>query len=245
MKNSQKNNSVTYLIYIIILVAFLVVITISATYAYFKVDVTKTQTMGNLSAAIDCIDISYSETDIIDLDYNYPISDDYAMTNIVPVTIKVANKCINNTEHLNYTLSLTALSNTDTEDVKYITNDKIRLSVKRTLDSDAETTFKEVNYLSNLTPLTSGNAYSYLTGDLDNRDSTKAYTNRKSYIIDSSTIGNGKTNIYKVYLWVDYYEGDYKMYDTVNYPDYEHDEMYDNTTQDKRFAAAISLVVNP
>ena len=224
MENVKKN-----LLYIVIGILVLICITIAATYAYFAIDTAKSQTLGNLAAAAECIDIEYSEANTIDLDYEYPITDAYALENVTPVTVTVTNKCSNNTENINYTLALTTL----TKDSNYISDDKMRINVKSKLGSANETTLVSTNYLNSLTSLTSGNAYTYLQADLNNRANLSAYTGRTSYTIDSTSIANNTVNTYKIYLWVDYYEGDTSKAG-----------LYNNSTEGKTFTAAISLIVN-
>ena len=227
----EKEKKESYLIYAILFVTILVLVGITVTYAFFQVETSySASSVGSVNAAMECINISYSETNTIDLDYNYPISDSYALTNVTPVTVQVKNNCTNNTTAVNYTLALTSLSNS----TGYIADSKIRINAKRKLGSASETTLVSTKYLSGLTKLTSGNAYTYLTQDLDSRSSVSSYANRTSYTIDSGSIANGVTNTYKVYLWVDYYEGDTT-----------HTGLNDNTTEGQKFAAAISLVVNP
>lgn len=231
MKKDNKIKKESYLVYSILFATILVLAGITITYAFLQVEPTYSSTTGNVTALMECLDISYSET-TFDLDYNYPISDDFALSNnnITPVTVQVKNNCTSNNTAIDYTLALTSLSNSS----GYISDNKIRINAKRKLGSESETTVVNTDYLSNLTELNSGNAYTYLTQDLDNRPSVSPYANRTSYIIDSNSIANGATNTYKVYLWVDYYEGDTT-----------HTGLNDNSTEGQNFAAAISLVVNP
>lgn len=219
-----------YIFFAIALVVAVIIIGISGTYAFFSVSTTHTSTLANISSKLDCINISYSEANTINLDYNYPISDTYALANVTPVTVTVKNNCSANAANVNYTLALTTLNNGS----NYIQDNKIRTNIKRKLGAASETTLKSTNYISSLTRLTSGNAYTYLTEDLNTRAGVKDYTNKVSYVIDSNSIANGATNTYKVYLWVDYYEGDTT-----------HAGLNDNSTQGQNFAAAISLIVNP
>lgn len=230
MNQNNKTKESNYFIYAILFVVILILIGISITYAFFDVTTSKPENIGGITAQTECLNISYNETDKIDLDYNYPVSDEYALKNIKPVIVTVKNNCTNNVEDLTYTLAITSLSNS----TGFISDDKIRVNIKKTAANESETTLKDTDYLSNLTALTAGKAYTYLNNDLNSRASTSAYTNRSSYIIDNVNIANGITNTYKVYLWVDYYEGDTT-----------HTGKNDNTTQGLNFSAAISLVVNP
>ena len=226
----NKTKKESYFVYAILFVVILVLVGITVTYAFFQVETNYSNTLGSVNATMECINISYSESNTINLDYNYPITDSYALSNVTPVTVQVKNNCTNNTAAVNYTLALTSLSNS----TGYIADSKIRINAKRKLGSASETTLVSTKYLNSLTKLTSGNAYTYLTQDLSSRASVKSYANKTSYTIDSGTIANGVTNTYKVYLWVDYYEGDTT-----------HTGLNDNSTEGQNFAAAISLVVNP
>ena len=238
MEQDNEMKASSYLIYAILFVTILILTGITVAYAYFKVETTHSETLSNINVTMDCVDIAYSETGTIDLDYNYPITDTYAMANVKPVTVTVTNNCTANTENVNYTLAITSLSDGTTEN--YIQDNQIRMNVAKKAGNSSETTLINTTYLSNLTTLTTGNAYTYLNSDLASRPGVTSYTTRKSYVIDTGSIGNGIINTYKIYLWVDYYEGDANAYEGE-----EHDTTYDNTTENHDFAAAISLVVNP
>lgn len=225
----QKEKNVKFLFYIIVGVVLLIGITLVATYAFFTVTTTKTSTLGNINSATECINVSYSETGKISLDYNYPISDSFALSKITPVTVTVTNNCTNNASAIPYTLAITSLKKSS----GYISDSAIRLNVSRKVGSNAESTLKSTNYLNSLTSLTSGNAYTYLMNDLNSRNGMSSYTTKDSYLIDSSTVANNSINTYKIYLWIDYYEGDTTKTGLNN-----------NTTQGLDFASAISLVVN-
>ena len=126
----EKEKKESYLIYAILFVTILVLVGITVTYAFFQVETSySASSVGSVNAAMECINISYSETNTIDLDYNYPISDSYALTNVTPVTVQVKNNCTNNTTAVNYTLALTSLSNS----TGYIADSKIRINAKRKL----------------------------------------------------------------------------------------------------------------
>ena len=213
----QKEKNVKFLFYIIVGVVLLIGITLVATYAFFTVTTTKTSTLGNINSATECID------------YNYPISDSFALSKITPVTVTVTNNCTNNASAIPYTLAITSLKKSS----GYISDSAIRLNVSRKVGSNAESTLKSTNYLNSLTSLTSGNAYTYLMNDLNSRNGMSSYTTKDSYLIDSSTVANNSINTYKIYLWIDYYEGDTTKTGLNN-----------NTTQGLDFASAISLVVN-
>lgn len=234
-ENINKGN---YLVYAIMFVVILILTGILISYAFFKADTISNSTTTNVTASADCIDITYSETNtIVGLDYNYPITDSYALQNITPVTVTLTNNCNNNVSSIPYKLIVTSLS----DSTGYIPDSKIRINVKRSLNGGSDTELISSKYLSNVSTLTSGNAYDNLMTDLNNRSNVSSYTNKTSYVLDSSTINATKNsvNTYKVYLWVDYYEGDSQAYNGAT-----HDSSYDNSTQGLNFKSAISLVVN-
>jgi len=200
----KKKNNINYLFYTIIMVVILIGVTIAVTYAYFSVSTSKSSKLSNIEETMECIDIEYSEVGKISLDYNYPITDTFALNNIVPVTVTVTNNCTNNTAAIPYTLAITSLKTS----TGYLSDGAVRFNVSRKVGSGAESTLKSTNYLNTLSKLTSGNTYTYLMNDLNTRDGMSTYTSKTTYIIDDTTIANNTINVYKVYLWIDYYEGD-------------------------------------
>ena len=131
MDIEESNNSGirSYIAYAIVFVTLLIVLTAGATYAFFKVNSSDFSTSSTINSTMDCLNISYSETGTIDLDYQYPITDTFALqdNNVEPITVTVTNNCTNNGGSINYTLALTSLS----EDSGYIPDNKMRVNVKR------------------------------------------------------------------------------------------------------------------
>lgn len=235
MQENERNNKIDYIIFAVIFVVVICSLTFAATYAYFKVSTSKSETLASVSATAECLDIDYGGSNNITLDYQYPITDAYALANITPVTITVTNNCTNNAAAIPYTLAITSLANSS----GYINDSKIRMHVKGKIGSNSEGVLRNNNYLSNTTQLTTGSVYDNIMSDLNKRSDASSYTNKITYNIDSTTIANKTVNTYRVYLWVDYYEGDSAVYSGSL-----HDTSYDGTTEGKKFAAAISLVVN-
>ena len=235
MQEIEKNNKIEYIIFAIIFVIVICALTFAATYAYFKVSTDKGSTLATVNASAECLDISYGKSNDINLDYQYPITDTYALNNVVPLTITVTNNCTNNTAAIPYTLAITSLKNAS----GYISDNAIRMHVKKQTGNSSETVLKTTNYLSNATKLTTGKVYDNIMSDLGKRTNANSYTTKTVYSIDSSTVANSITNTYKVYLWVDYYEGDANAYSGS-----EHDSSFDGITEGLDFAAAVSLVVN-
>lgn len=238
-QSEQRENKVNYLLYAIVFVAILILATIAVTYAYFKFNVEHDTTLVNVSSSIECINLSLSDSGTsIGLSHKYPITDELATTDtgITPVTVTVTNNC---SESKYYTLSLSTIGLTSSL-TDYIEDNKIRYQVLKN-----DSIYKSPDYLSNLGLVgTTNKAYTDLTGT-DGELATKYpdYTVKQIYAIeDTVSIGANSSNKYNIYLWVDYYEGDSAMYTDENA---EHDETYDGTTEGKKFAAAISLSLNP
>ena len=234
-ENKEHDNKFNFLIISIVFVAVICILTFTVTYAYFKVSTTKSETLATATASAECLSVSYNGSNNISLEYQYPVTDSYALSHITPVTITVTNNCTNNSAALPYTLAITSLANSS----GYISDNKIRMHVKRKVGSGTESVLKPNNYLNSLTKLTSGNVYNHITSDFAKRNDVNSYSTKNIYSIDSSTLANSATNTYKVYLWVDYYEGDAGVYSGS-----AHNSTYDGTTEGLDFAAAISLVVN-
>jgi len=213
---------------ILAIVAVLLIGAISIAYAYIRVSTSYDSTLSNIDGELDCLDITYSESGLISANENYPISDTYALTR-TPVTVTITNNCTTNLEDISYVLAFTSLKN----NTGYIPDNKMRIATKRKLNSSAETNLTEATYLNSLDTITSGNTYTYLNNKLTENNDTNIYTNKTHYVIDKNTIGAGETNTYKVYVWIDYYEGDTT-----------HTGLNDNTTEGLDFKGTISFVVN-
>ena len=235
----EKEEKVNYLLYAILFVIILILATVAVTYAYFKFNVSNDTTLVNVSSSLECINLSLSDNGTsIGLSHKYPITDELATTDttITPVTVTVTNNC---SEAKKYTLSLSTIGLTNSL-TSYIEDNKIRYQVLKN-----DTVYKSADYLSNLGLVsTSNQAYNDLSGT-NGELATKYpdYTVKNIYAIeDTISIGANSHNKYDIYLWVDYYEGDSAMYSDSNAT---HDEAYDATTEGKKFAAAISLSLNP
>ena len=235
----EKDSKVNYLLYLIVLVVILIVATFAITFAYYKVNVSSATTLVNINSTLECIDLDLSNNGSnISLSYNYPITDALAETSgsITPVTVTVTNNCSSSKK---FTLALSTME-LPIAPVEYIEDNKIRFKVLKN-----NSTYKSAAYLSSLSAVGSSNqAYKDLTGE--SGELAKKYPNyitKQIYAIeDTQSIAANSSNTYKIYLWVDYYEGDSAMYTSANAV---HNESYDGTTEGKKFAAAISLSLNP
>lgn len=235
----ETESKANYLVYAIGLVVLLIIATFAITYAYFKVNTSYVTTLVDVSANLDCIDLQLSNSGgNLSLSHNYPITDELAQSSgsITPVTVSVTNNC---STSKNYTLALSTLSLTNSTST-YIEDSKIRFKVTKNGSS-----YKTPAYLTTLSEVSSTNqAYKDLYGtggELATKYPT--YTLKKIYAIENTqAIASNTTNTYSIYLWVDYYEGDSAMYSSSSAT---HNETYDGTTAGKKFAAAISLSLNP
>ena len=217
-----------------VIVLIISAIAISATYAFFKIATDKGNTLTEVGAYAECFDINYGSENNINLDYQYPITDEFALENVEPVTITVTNNCTNNVKAIPYTLAITSLINDNS-----IPDSAIRMYVKKQVGTSAEGIVVDKGYLSDVSKISTGLIYDYLMADLNKRDDISTYISRNMYLIDNAALENNTTATYKLYLWVDYYEGDAGAYSGE-----EHDTSYDGSTEGKGFASAVSLIVN-
>jgi len=237
MENKVSKNKKSLIIYTVISVIVLLSVVIAITYAYYNFDPEKPSTLVNVSSSLECIDLVLSDNNTsIGLSNNYPVTDEYVKeNNLTPLTVTVTNNCSTPKQ---YTLALSTIAKTSDID-NYIYDSKIRYRVDKNNEN-----YKGYDYLSNLTRISdTSKLYTNLAG-VGGEISTKYpdYTLKDIYSIDDLiTIDSNTSNIYDIYLWVDYYEGDYKMYTNS---DIEHNEVYDGSTENKKFAAAISLTLN-
>ena len=213
---------------IIILIVLLLVLGIGVAYAYVAITASNNFGTRTASALMECLDITYSESGTINLTNQYPVEDSVGLSG-TPVTVTITNTCTSNSANINYTLALATLRNAS----GYIADTAIRSNVKRTVGTASETTLIDTTYLSNYSTLTSGNVYTYINNKISSLASTNIYTNKTIYRIDSSSIANNTTVVYKLYLWVDYYEGDTT-----------HTGAHDNDTQNNNFVGYLSVVIN-
>ena len=229
MRKKQDIKKPSYKMYVLFFVALFFVIGIALSYAYLGVNAINTSTKSNLGSSLQCMNISYSESDILDLDYNFPVKDSYALANIIPVNITVTNNCPSGEGIVTYTLAISSLFNEE----GYISDNQIRMQATRTKANETKNIIRTPMYFSMLDEMPNGDALVYLKEDIKKRDNMGTYSNINSYIIDSYAVSVGETVNYEVYLWVDYYEGDITR-----------TGLNDNSTEGKDFSAAISILTN-
>ncbi len=251
-EEEHKDGMRHFLVYAIIFVAILIIAAITATFAYFTANVDMTNSRPtNIVGTTECIDVQFeveSDADGIELPLNYPISDEYAMEygHVKPVTVKVINKCTNEKqEPIDYTLAITTVGNNPTEtDKGSITDNKIRFLFEKETKSTGELTQPEnPDYLTSLDILDSMSTnYTLIKQSFlnEHRINLSDYSWSNIYKIDADSIATNSTNVYKIYLWIDYYEGDADAYTSGTHTS----EGYDNSTKGQTFKSLISLVVN-
>lgn len=212
----KKYKSTYYTMCAFLIVALLLVVGVSLSYAYIESDSQNKYTDYSINSNVSCVSLNYSESGIINLDKQIPLKDEQS-SQISPVTITVTNNCPN---QVRYSLFITSLVTNG--GANYIEDSKIKIKV----DGSATIAAKALNSLS---VKASGTSYTQINNSLASRSSVNSYTPRTSYYITSNTtpttINASETHTYTVRLWIDYYEGN------VN-----------NSTQGKSFAAAFTLV---
>ena len=198
---------------------------LASSYAYFNVDTTNTNKLGNIVGNIDCFGVVYYESETIGLDNSTPVTDEYALANYTPVTITVTNNCSNSTF---YYLTFSSLANS----TGYIPDNKINIAVDKKTGNESYYRVVNPKFVSNLTSIASTDTLNtLLLADLNRRTETSSYTNKTNYVLDADYLGSGVTRNYKVYLWVDYYEGDITQTGINN-----------NTTQGLDYKGSIGVV---
>ncbi len=241
-ENNEKNGvNKTYIAFAVIFVLALALLGIASSYAYYKLNVEDSKSKTNVKIETDCIDVSFEDQteQVNELSYKYPITDEFALSEngVKPITLKVKNNCTNNTGTVPYVLTLASIQNGEST----LEDSKVRYHVKKQKTGEEEAVLKTTNYLNKLEKLTEGSqAYTLLTGELANNN--RLVGNTTPYIIDTGDLGNNDEITYKIYLWVDYYEGDSQMYEAG---EHQHDsEKYDNSTKNKTFKTISSILIN-
>ncbi len=206
-----------------VILVTLLIGSLGISYAYFNaVDSNKRTANVILKGKTGCIDVSLTENEV-ELQYNYPITDEYAIDNVKPITITIKNNC--STDDVDYSLVITTLSNYEDEDEN---NPNIPASkIKTKIDKNNETLI-ETNFLNEINKLKDNTTTKTLIDNkLNNMNETKGYSHKNTYVIDKEKITKNDTITYEIYMWIDYNEGG------IN-----------NSTKGKTFKNIISVVVN-
>ncbi len=260
-KNSKKVNKYYILVFILILVIGI----ITATYAFFQIDTDNSSSNTTITANADCFNITFedlSEEELINLDINYPITDEYALGqtdsiyNLKPVVVKISNKCTQIQDNLNYKLAITTLAKdpVDEEDKGYIPDNKVRYNVKKVINKDTEEdseSLRNPDYLSSLSLVEDANIISILNEEITKKEiNINEYDTVNTYIIDSDSLASNTYSTYYLRLWIDYYEGDSEAYtnpeghEDRTYTCGDNQCKYDNSTQGQKFESVISLIAD-
>ena len=204
-----------YIAYLIVFISIIAILGIAGTYAYINVNTENKFGTKSINASVACVELEYTESGTIGLTgVQYPISDDEG-AKTTPVAVTVKNTC---SDTISYNLVISSLTKDDTT---YMEDSKVRIQVMK--DSAALISTKGLN---ELTPITEGNIYTYLTGDLQARNIDKDYKHRASYYIAQNTsLESNATDTYSIRMWIH----------ETNQPD--------NSTQGQDFAVALSTVV--
>lgn len=234
MKVKKKFDKID-IILLIILILIISLVILLFSYAKFYVDSINDTTTTTIDGNFDCLDVSMNETGVVSLNKNYPVTDNYALLNFTPITINMTNNCT--TGDIPYGLSLANLYQTALDyDTSYIPASKIRIKVLKAIDDGAETTLIDTDFLSNVSIFaTTSVAYKYTMTHYNSYEAYSLYSVKDLYNIDLNTISSNQSVIYKIYLWIDYYEGD---------PNRVGGEEYDNSTQGLKFASSVAVTLN-
>ena len=213
----NKNKTKFYIINAMLLVVLIGIIGISASYAFINVTTSTTEfTNPKINSSIECVDLTYNETAVINLDHKYPLTDTQGAQE-KPLTVTITNSCSN---EVVYSLVISSLTKDGTD---FMNDNQVKIKVEKNSAEQIQT-----KILSELTTVdANSNAYKYLTTDLTNRENVKDYSHRASYyIVQDVTLGSNGTDTYSVRLWIDYNEGG-----------------NNNSTEGKSFAATLSSIV--
>ena len=261
---AEKHSMRIYFMYAFVFTMVLIVFGVTGTYAYYVMQISsESSSTTAITATAECFDVTLSDTDgavssdehsTLSLgDYNYPITDEFAVgngnekqANITPMTVTVKNNCTTGTTNVPYKLILSTFkSSTDGDSNTMIDDSKMKVKITKKEDSGTETTLsnEDKKKISELTELTQeGNGNINLKEQLEeairSKSSSSNLTLNKSYVIDNGTVGPGKTNTYKIYVWVDYYEG--CTADEVN----SNGSNCNGSTAGKSFKALVSAIIN-
>ena len=217
---------------ILVVIVFLIILLFS--YAHFQVETINNMTSATVQGDFECLDVSFNQTGAINLNKNYPVTDDYALANFTPIEATITNNC--STNAVNYVLSLSSIYlKSANYDTGYIPDTKIRVKTLKQVGTNAESSLKGPIYLNNLSQLdNSSNSYKYINNFYKTDSNYTNYNLKNTYKVDSSSIAANTTIKYKIYLWIDYYEGA---------PDRVSSDEYNNSTQGLKFSASASSYI--
>lgn len=227
----EKKNIKVSIYYVVILVAVLLISAVTVSYAYINaVSSTANSANTTVSGKTECVNISLADLDATySLTYNYPITDDFALTNsnVKPIRVKITNNCTaaQNASAIDYTIVLTTLADVQNSN-NYIPASKIKTKVDKQINTNAKTVLIATNLLNKINTLPGTSTTKSL---LDNKITEKKLTEKyyEHYVLEKGTIANQTSITYETYLWIDYTEGG-----------------QNESTQGKTFKTIISVIVN-
>ena len=161
IEGKTENNRRKAMLYMIAFGILLLSVLLASSYAYFSVDTTNTNRLGNITSSIDCLGVVYSEENAISLDNNAPVTDAYALANYTPVTITVTNQCSNSTF---YYLTFSSLANS----TGYIPDSKINIAADKKTGNESFYRVVNPKFVSYLTEIPSADTLNtVITNDLN------------------------------------------------------------------------------
>ena len=225
------------IILILILIMIIALIGLLFSYARFHVESINDTTTTTIRGTFECLDVNYNEEGVIGLNKNYPVTDAYALENFTPINVTITNNCSSEATPINYTMSLaTIYEKTKNYVEEYIPEGKIKIKVLKNVGAGTEYTKYNINYLSNIDKFSTDSlSYSYIMSHYNSETIYQNYNVKDIYNLDMNTISSNETINYKIYIWIDYYEGN---------PEQTENEEYDNSTKGKIFETSVALTIN-
>ena len=259
---AEKHSMRIYFMYAFVFTMVLIVFGVTGTYAYYVMQISsESSSTTAITATAECFDVILSDTDgAVSSDehstlslgqYNYPITDEFAVgngtgtqANITPMTVTVTNNCTTGTTNVPYKLILSTFKNGDNNT---ISDDKMKIKITKQEDGGSESALSgkdkiKVNAIGEFTQSEGGNINlkEQLEQAINTKSNNAGLTLNKSYLIDTGTVGPGKTNTYKIYVWVDYYEG----CDPNTATAADTSSGCNGSTAGKSFKALVSAIIN-
>ena len=260
---AEKHSMRMYFMYAFVFTMVLIVFGVTGTYAYYVMQISsESSSTTAITATAECFNVTLSDTDgavssssssTLSLgNYNYPITDDFAVGNdngqngnLTPMTVTVKNNCATGTTNVPYKLILSTFNSNTNGDSKTIEDSKMKIKITKQENGGQEQVVnnenkKKVSELTEFTQEKNGNINlkEQLEEAIRSKSSSSNLTLNKSYVIDDGTVGPSKTNTYKIYVWVDYYEGcEANVVDSAG-------SNCNGSTQGKDFKALVSAIIN-
>ena len=184
--------------YALVFVLVLIVIGITGTYAYYNVDIQNTSSTTSINSSTACFDVQLSDSGTYTLNYNYPITDDFAISNsnITPLTVTVQNKCTTGGA-IPYKLYLTTYPDGGTNG--HMNNTRVNMQVSK--DSTPLEGFNKVTIqsktLDSNVPDTLKNAIGAKSGATDLKDG-------KYILVSSGSLAASAKDTYSFKFWINY-----------------------------------------